>query len=73
MDKDSKQFNALIKVAKEHWCTREEYKQLPILKSGFAGIVGAIQILGFKQWLKCSKVHHCLVDEIEAYNALTGN
>jgi hypothetical protein len=60
-------------VATENWCTREKYNHLPILKSGLHGILGAIQMLGFKQWLQCSWVRHCLVDENEAYNALTGN
>jgi hypothetical protein len=73
MNKDNKDYNALIKVAKEHWCTSKEYNQLPILKSGIYGILGAIQMLGFREWLQCSWVRHCLIDEHEAYNALTGN
>jgi len=41
--------------------------------TGIRGIIRAIQWLGFKEWLRCSCVRHCLADEREVYEAKTGN
>jgi hypothetical protein len=41
--------------------------------TGIRGIIRAIQWLGFRDWLRCSWVRHCLADEREVYEAMTGN
>lgn len=41
--------------------------------TGIKGIYAAIKWLGFRDWLHCSWVRHCLADEREVYNAKSGN
>lgn len=42
-------------------------------RTGFRGIITAVRSLGFKEWIRCSWVRHCLTDQAEVEEALRGN
>jgi len=42
-------------------------------RTGLIGVIIAIKWLGFRDWLRCSWVRHCLADEREVYEAKMGN